>query len=46
MGVKPKIVGKHPKWMVKIINGKAHEQMDDLGVPLFLETPISSYMNG
>ncbi len=21
-------------------NGKAYEQMDDLGVPLFLETPI------
>ena len=22
-------------------NGKPYEQMDDLGVPLFLETPIS-----
>ena len=22
------------------INGKPYEQMDDLGVPLFLETPI------
>ncbi len=27
-----------PKWMV--YNGKTYEQMDDLGVPLFLETPI------
>ena len=27
-----------PKWM--IYNGKPYEQMDDLGVPLFLETPI------
>ena len=27
-----------PKWMV--YNGKPYEQMDDLGVPLFLETPI------
>ena len=26
-----------PKWMV--YNGKPYEQMDDLGVPLFLETP-------
>ena len=24
-------------------NGKPYEQMDDLGVPLFLETPSSSY---
>ena len=30
-----------PKWMVyNIYNGKPYEQMDDLGVPLFLETPI------
>ncbi len=28
-----------PKWMV--YNGKPYEQMDDLGVPLVLETPIS-----
>ena len=28
-----------PKWMVKI-NGKPYEQMDDLGIPLFLETTI------
>ena len=27
-----------PKWMVKIM-GNPYEQMDDLGVPLFLETP-------
>ena len=27
-----------PKWMD--YNGKPYEQMDDLGVPLFLETPI------
>ena len=27
-----------PKWMV--YNGKPYEQMDDLGVPIFLETPI------
>ena len=30
--------GKPPKWMV--YNGKPIK-MDDLGVPLFLETPIS-----
>ena len=28
-----------PKWMV--YNGKPYEQMDDLGVPLCLETPTS-----
>ncbi len=28
-----------PKWMVNFF-GKPYEQMDDLGVPLFLETPI------
>ena len=28
-----------PKWMV--YNGKPYEQMDDLGVPIFLETPKS-----
>ncbi len=27
-----------PKWMV--YNGKPYFQMDDLGVPLFWETPI------
>ena len=35
MGVEPKIGGGlPPKWMV--YNGKPYEQMDDLGVPLFL----------
>ena len=38
VGVEPKIGGKPPKWMV--YNGKPYEQMDDLGVPLFLETPM------
>ena len=28
-----------PKWMVKIMENP-YEQMDDLGVPFFLETPI------
>ena len=31
-----------PKWMV--YSGKPYEQMDDLGVPLFLETPISFFV--
>ena len=31
--------GNPPKWMV--YNEKPYEQMDDLGVPLFLETPMS-----
>ena len=34
----PKIGGKPPKWMVKIMENPI--KMDDLGVPLFLETPI------
>ena len=34
----PRIVGKNPKWMV--YDGKPYEQMDDLRVLLFLETPI------
>ena len=38
MGVEPKIGGKPPKWMVKIMENLI--KMDDLGVPLFLETPI------
>ena len=38
MGVEPKIRGKPPKWMVKIMENPI--KMDDLGVPLFLETPI------
>ena len=32
----PKIGGKPPKWMVKIMENPI--KMDDLGVPLFLET--------
>ena len=32
-----------PKWMV--YNGKPYEQMDDLGVPLFLQTPIWISLN-
>ena len=41
LGVEPKIGGKStPKWMVKIMGFQPYEQMDDLGVPLFLETPI------
>ena len=27
-------------------NGKPYEQIDDLGVPLFLETPISHRIHG
>ena len=37
MGVEPKIGGKPPKWMVKIMENPI--KMDDLGIPLFLETP-------
>ena len=38
MGVEPKIGGLYPpKWMVKIMENPI--KMDDLGVPLFLETP-------
>ena len=33
----PKIRGKNPKWMVKIMENPI--KIDDLGVPLFLETP-------
>ena len=36
IGVKP------PKWMV--YHGKPYFLMDDLGVPLFLETPIYIYI--
>ncbi len=39
MGVEPKIGGKPPKWMVKLMENPI--EMYDLGVPLFLETPIS-----
>ncbi len=38
MGVEPKIAEKLPKWMVKIMENPI--KMDDLGIPLFLETPI------
>ena len=34
---------KPPKWMVKIMENLI--KMDDLGVPLFLETPISKCQN-
>ena len=38
LGVEPKIGGKNPKWMVKIMENPI--KMDDLGgPPLFLETP-------
>ena len=39
MDVEPKIVGK-PSKIDGENKGKPYEQMDDLGVPLFLETPI------
>ena len=39
----PKIGGKPPKWMVKIMENPI--KMDDLGVPLFLETPIYCWAN-
>ena len=35
----PKIRVKPPKWMVKMMENPI--KMDDLGVPLFLKTPIS-----
>ena len=38
MDVEPKMVGKPPKWMVKIMENPI--KMDFLGVPLFLDTPI------
>ena len=43
MGVEPKIGGKPPKWMVKIRENPIN--MDDLGIPLFLETPIVGGFN-
>ena len=39
MGVNPKRIFT-PKWMVKIMENPII--MDDLGIPLFLETPILS----
>ena len=43
MGVEPKIGGVFPfsPKMDGENNGKPYEQMDDLGVAIFLETPIS-----
>ena len=38
LDVEPKIGGNPPKWMVKIMENPI--KMDDLGVPVFLETPI------
>ena len=43
MGVEPKIGGFTPKWMV-YNNGKPYEQMDDLGVPLFLGLSVPFYL--
>ena len=40
MVVEPKIGGKPPKWMVKIMENPMNKWMI-WGVPLFLETPIS-----
>ena len=37
MDVEPKIGGFPTKWMVKIMENPI--KIDDLGVPLFLETP-------
>ena len=39
MDVSKNIGGKHPK-MDGLFHGKPYEQMDDVGVPLFLETAI------
>ena len=35
MGVEPKIGGKPPKWMVKIMENLI--KIDDLGVPIYIE---------
>ena len=45
MDVEPKIGGENPPKMDGENNGKPYEQMDDLGVPLFLETPIYIYID-
>ncbi len=43
MGAEPKIgVLKPPKWMAKIMENPM--KIHDLGVPLFLETPIYIYI--
>ena len=39
-GCQPKNRGGKPPKMDGLFHGKPYEQMDDLGVPLFLETPI------
>ena len=45
MDVEPKIGGFFtPKWMVKIMKKPCYCKMDDLGVPLFLETPICQWL--
>ena len=44
MGVEPKIGGKPPNMDGENNNGTPYEQMDDLGVPLFLETPIYMFV--
>ncbi len=36
-------IGVFPTKMDGENNGKPYEQMDDLGVPLFLETPIYKF---
>ena len=38
MGVEPNIGVKRPKWMVYFMENPI--KMDEMGVPLFLETPI------
>ena len=41
MGVEPKIVVPQNGWFIR----ETPIKLDDLGVPLFLETPISAYYN-
>ena len=36
--------GASPSWMVS--NGKTQSKMDDLGVPLFHETPVAGWQQG
>ena len=48
MGVEPKIgVGPQNGWFINVIMCIMENpiKMDDLGVPLFLETPISYLLN-
>ena len=44
MGVEPKIGGKPPKWMVKIMENPMNKWMIWGETPLFLETPIYIYI--